>query len=155
MQSLALRPWNTIFHQVKQTDETLTRSSGSRYWNTSGQKRGEHQPWRNVSIVWLHTCRFFNLQKNVTSLKLSFPDRSRSCARCTGKLGLKREKYSRFVSEAEDSQGNCRGLCHWLPCRGCRPQDNGPIPWSQWGVFWNNRWWNSQKPRQETTHYKG
>ena len=34
-----LRPWNTNRHQARQTEDTFTRSSGSRYCNTSGQKK--------------------------------------------------------------------------------------------------------------------
>lgn len=34
-----LRPWKRNFHQARQTDATLTRSSGSRYSNISGQKK--------------------------------------------------------------------------------------------------------------------
>ena len=34
-------PWNTNRHHSRQTEDTFTRSSGSRYSNTSGQKRAE------------------------------------------------------------------------------------------------------------------
>ena len=88
-----LRPWNTNRHHARQTDDTLTRSSGSRYSNTSGQKQSRtsvifttllgaritKKKWRSMR-TWLKSLRRgsdFDLRKILTSwlgvLSIEFP----------------------------------------------------------------------------------
>ena len=61
-------PWNTNRHHSRQTEDTFTRSSGSRYSNTSGQKRAELQSFLPRLLVCWKQKKCMEIDAYVTEI---------------------------------------------------------------------------------------